>query len=471
MKHVRLFLGGALFAAGWIASVSPGGWRIGLCFLLCGLAFLAGIRSRALIEAKGQLENLNRMYLVLSRVSAATVRVRNREELFSDICSILVDSGGLAMAWIGMLNEGEILPVAHAGREEGYTGILKRTGLMGQEGPVSLMMKSGKPQICQDISTDPRMDVWREEALRRQYRSSAGFPLHLEGSRIGVINVYAAQPDFFSEEITRLFIEIGEAVSFAIQYLEQQGRRLAAEEGLRRLNAELESQVKQRTGQLEAANAELEAFSYSVSHDLRAPLRSIDGFSEILLQKHSAQLDDAARDYLGRVRRSSRRMGELIEDLLALSRVGRSEIHKEEIDLAPIARAVIAELDAANRCVEWTIEESVPVYADSRLMKIVLENLIRNAWKFTAPKNPAKIGFGSLGAEGEKIVYVRDNGVGFDMKHSGKLFGAFQRLHRADEFEGTGVGLATVQRIIHRHDGKIWAEAEAGAGATFYFSL
>jgi PAS domain S-box-containing protein len=426
----------------------------------------------ALKQSTAELAKLNQLYLVLSRVNAVSARAASREELFYNICNILVESGGFEMVWIGLLDEaGELVPLVYAGREEGYVDILKKTGLMALDGPAALMMKTGKIQVCQDIENDPRMLPWRDEALKRGYLSSAGFPLYLGDTRIGIINAYAGEMGFFSEDILNLLGEIYESASFAIEYLDQLKKREEAEEMLRQLNADLESQVRSRTSQLEAANAELESFSYSVSHDLRAPLRSIDGFSDIISHKYGEMLDDTGRDYLGRVRRASRRMGELIEDLLELSRVGRTEIRKEEVDLSEIVREIISELDSNERSINWSVPKNMPVMADARLMKIALENLIGNAWKFTQSKEHARIEFGMHEMEGEKIYFVRDNGVGFDMKYASKLFGAFQRLHKVDEFEGTGIGLATVQRIIHRHGGRIWGEGKVGAGATFYFSL
>ena len=246
-----------------------------------------------------------------------------------------------------------------------------------------------------------------------------------------------------------------------------------AEQRLKALNEELEQRVEQRTRQLEAANKELEAFSYSVSHDLRAPLRSVDGFSQILLRDHAEKLDETGRDYLQRVARAGKRMGELIDDLLQLSRVGRSELKRETIDLSKLVCSVGREIKSADaqRQVEWVIQPGVTVEADGRLMRTMLENLLRNAWKFSAKKAGARIEFGTVEQEGEKVLFVRDNGAGFDMQYAHKLFGAFQRLHRGEEFEGTGIGLAIVQRIINHHGGRIWAESAPEQGATFYFTI
>ncbi len=228
---------------------------------------------------------------------------------------------------------------------------------------------------------------------------------------------------------------------------------------------------------LEDANRELEAFSYSVSHDLRAPLRSIDGFSQILLEDYAEELDEEGKHYLARVRAASQRMGRLIDDLLGLSRVTRSALNRRRVDLSALAEEVAGELREANpeRSVAFSAQKGLEVWGDTRLLRVALENLIGNAWKFTSKKSEAKIEFGldeGLSRRGRvPVYYVRDNGAGFEMSYADKLFGAFQRLHGASEFEGTGIGLATAQRVVRRHGGRIWAEGEVGRGATFYFTL
>ena len=245
--------------------------------------------------------------------------------------------------------------------------------------------------------------------------------------------------------------------------------RLRAEEAGRGL-----SEVNR---ELEVTNRELEAFSYSVSHDLRAPLRSIDGFSQILLEDYADELDEEGKDYLGRVRAASQRMGRLIDDLLGLSRVTRGTMRRERVSLSALAEEVARELEEANpeRRIQFSAQGGLEVWGDPRLLRVALENLIGNAWKFTEKQPEARVEFG----HSEKlsytsrvpVYYVRDNGAGFDMAYAGKLFGAFQRLHDANDFEGTGIGLATVQRVVRRHGGHIWAEGEVGRGATFYFTI
>lgn len=235
-----------------------------------------------------------------------------------------------------------------------------------------------------------------------------------------------------------------------------------------------EREIQRRTAELQAANQELEAFSYSVSHDLRAPLRAIDGFSLALVEDYADQLDDTARNYLDRARAATQRMGHLIDDMLALSRITRAEMRHQTINLSDMATEVLTELQKSepDRKVEWKIQPGLKAEGDASLMRIVLDNLLGNAWKYTGRQAQPHIEFGAVtDSDGIREYFVRDNGAGFDMAYAGKLFGAFQRLHSAADFSGTGVGLATVQRVIHRHGGKVRGEGKPGEGATFYFSL
>lgn len=280
-------------------------------------------------------------------------------------------------------------------------------------------------------------------------------------------------------------------VSGGKKYLVGMGMDIAkikhAEEEIRKLNEELEKRVIERTGQLEVANnelqrrtvelealnKELEAFSYSVSHDLRAPLRGIDGFSQALLEDYGPKLNEEAKNHLHRIRKSSQRMGQLIDDLLNLSRVTRGAMQHETVDLSELAFAISREIQMTQpeRKAEFIITKGLSVQGDARLLTILLENLLGNAFKFTGKNPHAKIEFGIAEYESKPAYFVRDNGAGFDMTYADKLFGAFQRLHSQTEFPGTGIGLAIAKRIIHRHGGGIWAEAEINKGAAFYFTL
>jgi signal transduction histidine kinase/HAMP domain-containing protein len=328
-------------------------------------------------------------------------------------------------------------------------------------------LQAGRIYIVEDVHALAVPPATVRSLQAEGLRSYARLPLRSQGELIGALNLWADKPGGFTPEQLDSAHEVADVLAVAIQHarLHEQVQHYAAE---------LEQRVAERTAQLEAANKELEAFSYSVSHDLRAPLRSIDGFSQALLEDYAESLDAQGQDFLRRIRNATQRMGELIDALLILARVTRADLQREVSDLSDMARAVVAELrrQEPTRQVEWVIADGLKVSGDARLLRVVLENLLSNAWKFSAKQPAARIEFGALEPTGGLLTcFVRDNGAGFDMAYADKLFGAFQRLHRGDEFPGTGVGLATVQRVIHRHGGRIWAEASVGQGATFYFTL
>ncbi len=303
--------------------------------------------------------------------------------------------------------------------------------------------------------------------LPAEYRRGApryvlSAPLTVGSRRIGVVSILVQTRSAFFDDDLALLQLLAHQTAIVLEH-----RRLFEE--VHDLNRALERNVSE----LRAVNDELGAFAYSVSHDLRAPLRSIDGFSQILLEDKGAALGDEGRKHLDRVRAAATRMGGLIDDMLLLSRLTRDEMNPRSVDLTLLARSVVDELRAREpkRTVEFETNGALPATCDERLLRVALTNLLGNSWKFTRAREPAHVSFGGETRDGETVFFVKDDGVGFDMRYADKLFGAFQRLHNTSEFEGSGIGLATVQRIVHRHGGRVWAESEVGKGTTFYFTL
>ena len=432
------------------------------------------VESRVLADRRA--ERFILIYATLSKADEAIVRIRQRLPLFEQVCRVLVEQGRLRMAWVGEIdNEGWIVPVAHAGAVQGYLDSIRISVLDVAEGrgPTGMAARERDHVFTTDIATDERMAPWRDAALAREFRSCAGFPLVVEDRCVAVLTAYASELGFFDEEEVKLFDGLAADLSFALEAMARDERRRAVEDKLRRLSEELERRVQERTQELRAANADLEAFSYSVSHDLRAPLRAIDGFSRVLLSRYADRLDADGRHALERVRAGSERMGVLIDAMLGLSRLGRRPLELGDVDLSALAAEVVEELRAGEpeRDVEVLIEPDVSAVGDKELLRVVLQNLLGNAFKFTSQQPHARVQFGRTEHASQAAIFVRDNGVGFDMNYADRLFRPFDRLHSESEFSGTGIGLATVQRVIARHGGRVWAQGAIGDGATFYFTL
>ncbi|MBV9623211.1 MAG: GAF domain-containing protein [Acidobacteria bacterium] len=331
----------------------------------------------------------------------------------------------------------------------------------GQRFPMSACisgwaMLNRQPAVIEDIYSDPRIPV---DAYRPTFvKSLVMIPIRT-AAPIGAIGNYWAERHLATTDEVELLQALANTTAVAVENVQLYG--------------ELEQRVEQRTRQMQAAYDELEAFSYSVSHDLRAPLQHISGFAGLLKEECSTTLNEQSVRYLDRISQAVKDMGKLIEDLLCLSKVSHSELNLEGVNLSQIASAVAANLksSAPHRQAEFQLAENVEVLGDGGLLRVVMENLLSNAWKFTSRREHALIEFGATRTPNGNECFVRDNGVGFDLKYSNRLFAPFQRLHRAEDFSGTGVGLATVRRIIHRHGGRVWAQAEPDRGASFYFTL
>lgn len=457
VSHIRLsliawgsgLLAAAIFAAGlaiWHPSLEAiTGSLVMLLAVGCGLCYYLGFAPPTRLRRAWRLAELHRF---LQHIARLPVDERARETPMQLCVTAGRMTSGLAQAALLPEVDGRALVVrasshsalAHA-RLEREASVLWDTWDRGQ--PAILRTRA---QFGNGLAP---------VAIRLGAHAAHAVPIATPEHRRGLLLVLLHRVPLFAKEHLELLVLMAEQAALILEH------------------AGLVDEQRALVRRLEAANQELEAFSYSVSHDLRAPLRSIDGFSQALLEDYPDRLDPRGVDYLQRLRAGSQRMGVLIDDLLRLSRVTRAEMRREVIDLTATAEAIAAALrhTAPERGATFHIQPGLKTVGDPRLLRVALENLLGNAWKFTAKRAAATIEFGATERNGADAFFVRDNGAGFDMAYAEKLFTPFQRLHGTTEFEGTGIGLATVQRIMARHGGQIWAEAAPDRGATFYFTL
>ncbi|HSS02934.1 MAG TPA: ATP-binding protein [Kofleriaceae bacterium] len=420
--------------------------------------------QRALEDSHDRLRMLGRVSHDLAMVATSFATLL---ETIAQVTAEIVGDGGM----VTLISEDgdHLVNAANAHRDPAraadYRMLLSAMAAppLADSSVSATVARTGLPQRAE---VDPAAMIARAEPALRplverlNVHAYAVVPIRARNQVIGTLSLVRSRPGrAYTDDDVTLIQDLADRAGLAIENA--------------RLYDQLERRVRERTAELEAANDELEAFSSSVAHDLRAPLRAITGFSEILVEDHAAQLDAAAAKRLASIRGAAQRMGHLIDDLLDLSRIGRSELHRERVEISKLAHAVIERLRAADpdRRVEIVVEDGLTAQADPRLVDVVLTNLLGNAWKFSRTREPARIELTACASEQPTTYLVRDNGAGFEPARAAKLFGVFQRLHHADEFEGTGVGLATVQRVIHRHGGRVWAEGEVGKGATFFFTL
>lgn len=570
-------------------------------------SIIRDITERKNFEKK--IINLNRVYAVLSNINQLIVRERDEEKIFEEACRIAVELGKFQLVWIGLVknNSEEQIEIKNYSGDKNfsYSDFLMEIeqalkNAYESDALTANTIKSKNFTICNNIETDIRNIIDKDEALKLGLKSFASFPLIVFNKIYGVINIYSNEKDFFDEQEIKLLNELSKDISFAIEFIQTEEEKnlilknyrktnnsleaiinaspvaimdldtegkvksiynnaaenifgwkkeevigkippfipedktsefhsflkqalsgkslmnievkrkkkddsdiyvllsssplydsnevivgiIAAlneitelkkvEDDLNKLNLELEQRVKERTYDLEIANNELESFSYSVSHDLRAPLRHIIGFINLLNKRNLNQLDEKGKYYLNVISDSAKKMENLIEDLLNFSRMGRIEMMTSDVDLQNLINDIKNEIihEVENRKINWIIHPLPLVKGDSSMLRLVLFNLISNAVKFTRKNDNAEIEIGHfVNEDNENVFFIKDNGVGFDTKYINKLFGVFQRLHSETEFEGTGIGLAIVRRIINRHHGKVWAESKLNEGATFYFTI
>jgi signal transduction histidine kinase len=433
------------------------------------------LARRRLEERALRLQRLHRLSAEMSRV---LFRSRNRQDILGEACRLAVEADELTTAWIGEVDDeaDEVRPVALAGAAmddvEGLPVIMDSevTGT----GPGRLAARLRTASVCNDVRLDPRVVFWRQGLLGRGLMSAASVPIRHRGETSFLVTFYATIADFFDADEMAVLEGLASEIGFGLDHLASEVARAAAEKRMEARTAELlasNHELEARTAELLASNDELESFAYSASHDMRTPLRAINGFSEVLLGEHAQQLDAEGRRYLSRISSAALRMGEVIDSLLTLSRLTRTELREDDVDLGIIARDLVEDLRISSplRVVDVTVADSLPARGDPRLLRLLLQNLLDNAWKFTSRREVAHIAVGRTVTARGPAFYVRDDGVGFEVTGVCRPFRPFQRLHPHPASTVSAWGLR--QRVLRLHRGAVWADSKPDGGATFYFQV
>jgi PAS domain S-box-containing protein len=417
-------------------------------------------------KAEEELHRLNKALKALSDSSQATIRAENEQKYLQEVCRIIIEDCGYSMVWIGFAEGDEaksIRPVAHAGFEEGYLETLALTWADTERGrgPTGTAIRTGKVAVCRNMLTDPAFAPWREQAIQRGYASSIVFPLQAQNVVSGAITIYSKEADPFSEAEVKLLTELADDLSYGIEALRTRSARMKAEEELHKL-----------TEELKRSNTDLQQFAYAASHDLQEPLRGIAGFAGLLEKRYKDKLDKKADEFIDLIVSDSKRMQELIRDLLEYSRIETKLKVLKPANCSVVLEEAFYNLRSIveETGTKLTYDYLPTVMADASQLKSLFQNLMGNAIKFHCQEKP-RIHISAEQRGNEWVFSVKDNGIGFEPALAERIFVVFQRLHARQEYPGTGIGLAICKKIVERHGGRIWAESEPGKGSTFYFTL
>ncbi|MGB9937120.1 MAG: GAF domain-containing sensor histidine kinase [Methanobacterium sp.] len=441
--------------------------------------------NKDLIQKEIELVRINRAYKALSNNSKAIINAKNESEYLDAVCKIIINDCNYPMVWIGYVEEDEnksVTPVAFSGFEKGYLKTLNISWDDNErgQGPTGTAIRTGKPCICKNMRTDPRFKPWREEALKRGYSSSIGFPLMDKDKVLGALAIYSEEQNPFSDEEVNLLTQLANDITYGLNSIRVYNAKIEAEKALRAAKDNLELKVQKRTSklkeineELKRSNEELQSFAYITSHDLQEPLRTIASYAQLLNRRYKGQMDSDADEFIDYMVAGATRMKQQIQGLLDYSRVGTRGGDLWKFNIENALNYALFNLNASIESynAEITYDTLPDITADENQITQVFQNLIGNALKFRKDGIKPRIHISSKKEKNEYIFSIQDNGIGIENQYASQIFQVFKRLHTIGEYEGAGIGLAIVKKIIERHNGCIWVESEYGKGSTFYFTL